>query len=103
MFKVIRKYPYSEEVGSAEVIENGFKVRIYNGNSLLVVKSKKFIDRFEVFEKKDEKIIKKVGVGKPMDYANNWIQLNLKNDHKVYINLGPEKFDIEEFEGVIAI
>lgn len=103
MFEVLSEGPFSEEIGSAVPIENGFKVSIYNGNPLLVVKSKKFIGRFEIFEKKDGKVLTKTGAGKQMDYACNWIQLNLENNTRVYINLGPQNPCVEELEEVMAI
>ena len=105
MFDVIKKRfdSFPEKIGKAEKIKFGFRINIFNGNSLFLVKSKQFRNRYDIYEISENLVNKKSGFGRFMDYSGAWIEFDQTPKQKAYINLnGNNSYSISEFKEFCA-
>lgn len=103
MFDVIQGGSCGHEViGKAVRIDFGFRINIFNGGTLILVKSNKFKERYEIYSIGENHVSKKDGYGKFLDYTNEWVQFDHGPSNKAYIYLNEEGYFVSEFVEVSA-
>ena len=103
MFDVIQGGSSSHEViGKAVKIDFGFRINIFNGGTLLLVKSNKFKERYEIYNIDESNVSRKDGYGKFLDYTNEWVEFDHGSSNKAYIYLSVEGYTVSEFREVVA-
>ncbi|MBL4659809.1 MAG: hypothetical protein JKY19_05600 [Alcanivoracaceae bacterium] len=84
MFLVIDPKLDNEEIGRAEIIKRGFKVKIFNGENIYYLKAENNNESYRVFKRLGNTVVQEIGRAFCLNTSSSIIEFDLGNNSCVY-------------------